>query len=64
MKLLKPEDAKLFRLLELSPFERRPGGWRFGTKAISDAVIARLIASRLAVEDGNLLRLASPGDRA
>lgn len=39
-------DAYYLRLLELSPFERRTrGGWRFGTRRISDGVAARLIAS-------------------
>ncbi|EJN15727.1 hypothetical protein PMI42_00745 [Bradyrhizobium sp. YR681] len=34
------------RLLKFSPFERAPrGGWRFGTRRIGDAVVARLVAS-------------------
>jgi hypothetical protein len=34
------------RLLEVDHFERRArGGWRFGTKVTSDAVVGRLIAS-------------------
>lgn len=45
------------RLLEHGSFERRPAGWRFGTKTISNAVVARLIASGRAVVDGDLLRL-------
>ncbi|WP_262048630.1 hypothetical protein [Bradyrhizobium sp. Bra78] len=37
---------KHLRLLKLSPFERRTrGGWRFGTRRISDGVADRLIAS-------------------
>jgi hypothetical protein len=64
VKLLRPSDARFFRLLELSPFERRTRGWRFGTLAINDAAVARLIASRLVVEDGNTLRLARPEDGA
>ncbi len=43
------------RLLKLSPFERRSGGWRFGTKRIADAVVARLIASGAARRDGEFL---------
>lgn len=41
--------AKYIRLLELSPSERCPrGGWRFGTKRISDATVGRLVDSRRA----------------
>ncbi|WP_257164640.1 hypothetical protein [Bradyrhizobium sp. SRS-191] len=44
------------RLLELSPFERRTrGGWRFGTKRISDAIVARLLDSRRAEIKGDRL---------
>jgi hypothetical protein len=36
----------LLRLLEHGQFERRPrGGWRFGTKVISDAAVERLLAN-------------------
>ncbi|WP_456622174.1 MULTISPECIES: hypothetical protein [unclassified Bradyrhizobium] len=39
-------DYYFVRLLKLSPFERAPrGGWRFGTRRISDGVADRLIAS-------------------
>lgn len=38
-------DYYFVRLLKLSPFERRSGGWRFGTRRISDGVADRLIAS-------------------
>ncbi|WP_316184669.1 MULTISPECIES: hypothetical protein [unclassified Bradyrhizobium] len=50
------------RLLKLSPFERRPrGGWRFGTKRISNTVVERLVASRRAEIIGNrLVAIASP----
>jgi hypothetical protein len=45
MRLL-ADDYRLLRLLRLGPFERRPrGGWRFGTKVISDRKVARLVAS-------------------
>ncbi|WP_316234624.1 MULTISPECIES: hypothetical protein [unclassified Bradyrhizobium] len=49
------------RLLKLSPFERRRtkanprGGWRFGTKRISDAIVDRLVASRRAEIIGDRL---------
>lgn len=33
------------RLLKLSPFQQRSGGWRFGTRRMADSVIERLIAS-------------------
>ncbi|TGN90891.1 hypothetical protein EOW77_0003390 [Bradyrhizobium yuanmingense] len=39
-------DPLILRLLEYSPFERfSDGRWRFGTRAISGKVVARLIAS-------------------
>jgi hypothetical protein len=49
------------RLLELSPFEQGPrGGWRFGTKRISDAVVAHLLASRRAeIRGGRLVAVPS-----
>ena len=58
------DDDLILRLLELSPFERNRRGWRFGTKTIKAHVIARLIASRRVVEDGDTLRLARPEDIA
>jgi hypothetical protein len=50
------------RLLELSPFERHPrGGWRFGTKRISDAVVARLVDGRRAeIRGDRLVAIISP----
>jgi hypothetical protein len=46
------------RLLEIGPFERRPrGGWRFGTKVISDAVVERLLADGRAEIAGLQVRL-------
>lgn len=44
--------ASFRRLLDISPFQQRSGGWRFGTKRISDVVIARLIESGAARVDG------------
>lgn len=53
---------KHLSLLKLSPFERATrGGWRFGTRRISDAVADRLIASgRAEIVDGRL-RLKQTG---
>ncbi|MGJ5163209.1 hypothetical protein [Bradyrhizobium sp. HKCCYLR1051] len=50
------------RLLELSPFERGPrGGWRFGAKRISDAVVDRLVASRRAeIRNGRVIPARPP----
>ncbi len=46
-------DPLFLRLLKHGPFERRQrGGWRFGTKRISDAVADRLIASGRVRTDG------------
>jgi hypothetical protein len=53
------------RLLEISPFERRPrGGWRFGTKIISDAVVERLLACGHAEVAGLQLKLKRPEGEA
>ncbi len=56
--------ATFLRLLKISPFQQRSGGWRFGTKRISNDVVSRLIASGAArVEGDKLIRTggASPG---
>ncbi|MCK1710016.1 MULTISPECIES: hypothetical protein [unclassified Bradyrhizobium] len=58
-------DRNYLRLLELSPFERRPrGGWRFGTKIISDVIVDRLLASGRAEVSGVYLFLKrKPNER-
>ncbi|WP_315759343.1 hypothetical protein [Bradyrhizobium sp. SZCCHNRI2007] len=55
-------DATFLRLLELSPFERGPrGGWRFGAKRISDAVVDRLVDSRRAeIRGDRVVAVAAP----
>jgi hypothetical protein len=56
-------ELTFLRLLEFSPFERRPrGGWRFGTKVISDDVVGRLTASGRAFIDGDQVRLVPVND--
>ena len=51
-------DRSFLRLLELGPFERRlGGGWRFGTKIISDVIAERLLAGGLTEISGIYLRL-------
>ena len=53
--------AFLLRLLELSPFERRPaGGWRFGTRNIRDGVVLGLVASGRARIEGDRVFLKLP----
>ncbi|WP_041748341.1 hypothetical protein [Bradyrhizobium cosmicum] len=46
----------VLRLLKVQPLERRArGGWRFGTKRISDALVDSLIASgRAEIRGGRL----------
>lgn len=58
-------DRNYLRLLELSPFERRPGGgWRFGTKIIGDVIVDRLLASGRAEVSGVYLVLKrKPNER-
>lgn len=49
-------ETHVVRLLKLSPFERAArGGWRFGTRRISDGVVERLIASGRAEVRGERL---------
>ncbi|APO53488.1 hypothetical protein LUI11_15470 [Bradyrhizobium diazoefficiens] len=49
----------VLRLLDIQPLERRArGGWRFGTRRISDGVAERLIASgRAEIVGGHYLQL-------
>ncbi|WFU31237.1 hypothetical protein QA635_32445 [Bradyrhizobium brasilense] len=55
---LRNDDIRIIRLLEFGAFERRSrGGWRFGTKTISDAVAERLISSGRAEIIGDRLQL-------
>jgi hypothetical protein len=61
---LLPDDKIFIRLLKFGPFDRRSrGGWRFGTKTISDQVVERLITSGRARRDGDRILIAS-GDTA
>lgn len=57
MNILLKDDYRFFRLLEIAPFERRSGGWRFGTKRICTSTVERLIASGRAIVCGNELHL-------
>jgi hypothetical protein len=60
-----PYDQVFLRLLELAPFVSRPhGGWRFGTKTISDPIVARLIASGHARRDGDRIVKSEPAPSA
>jgi len=57
-------DLVFLRLLELGPFDRRScGGWRFGTKTISDPIVERLIASGHARRDGDRIVKTEPAPR-
>jgi hypothetical protein len=57
-------DRIFLRLLQLGPFERRlGGGWRFGTKIISDVIAERLLASGLTEISGIHLRLKRSTNR-
>lgn len=54
--MLDAADPYFLRLLKFAPFERRTGGWRFGTRRIGAATVARLIASGRAVQiDGRIV---------
>lgn len=53
-------ERYFLRLLEHGPFERRSrGGWRFGTKVISDTVVERLLACGRAEVAGRQVKLKS-----
>jgi hypothetical protein len=54
-------DYRFLKLLRLAPFERRPGGWRFGIKPIADRIVERLVASGRASSDGATVWLATLG---
>lgn len=54
---LNSEDFRLLALLRKGDLTRRRGGWRFGTKRIGAASIARLIACQRATVDGETVRL-------
>lgn len=55
---LKVGDESFLKLLAYGPFLRRPsGGWRFGTKCITDCVVDRLIASGRAAREGDRVLL-------
>lgn len=52
-------DYFMLRLLRYSPFERRHNRWRFGTRAIGDSVVARLIDSGRVEMVGDRVRLTA-----
>jgi hypothetical protein len=49
-------DHRFIALLGMGAIERRPDGWRFGTRRIADHVVERLIAAGAAVLDGDVVR--------
>lgn len=48
-------DRRALSFLQRAPLVRRRGGWRFGAARITDAVVARLVATGVAVRDGDAL---------
>lgn len=51
-------DHRFMLMLGQGQIQRRPNGWRFGTRRIADRVVERLIASGRAQRDGDRVRLA------
>jgi hypothetical protein len=49
-------DHRFILLLGQGEIQRRPDGWRFGTRRIADHVVDRLIAAGAAVMDGDRVR--------
>lgn len=52
------------RLLDQGPFQRRRGGWRFGTRRISDAMVERLVAAGIARQSGEYIERTVQQDHA
>lgn len=50
---------KVRRCLSLGPIVRTPRGWRFGTRRVSERMVARLIADGHAVRNGDRCEKAS-----
>lgn len=42
----------------MGPFQRRGGGWRFGTNRLNDDVVARLMRDGRVVQHGETIMLA------
>jgi hypothetical protein len=62
---MRSDEYYLVRLLRISPFERRRGGWRFGTRRIGESAVDRLLASGRVRRDGDRICLTgakSQGD--
>ncbi len=57
MRRIQRNDLIAIKLLEFSPFERHPRGWRFGARTITPATADFLIATGRAEIVGNQLRL-------
>lgn len=59
--ILTSSDYFFRRLLAMGPFERRRGGWRFGTRRIAEHIAIRMVDLGLAAVDGDrLVALAEP----
>lgn len=50
-------DRRYLRLLKMAPFQRRRGGWRFGTNRLDDDVVERLVRDGHVIQDGDLIKL-------
>lgn len=52
-------ELRAVKFLQTASLVRRPGGWRFGTARIPDAIVERLVAAGRAISDGDCLTLAA-----
>lgn len=50
-------ERKYLRLLKMGRFQRRRGGWRFGTNRINEAVVLRLLDFGRVVRIGDTIML-------
>jgi hypothetical protein len=50
-------ERRYLRLLKMGQFQRRRGGWRFGTNKINEAVVLRLLDFGRVVRIGDTIML-------
>lgn len=52
-------DLRAISFLQRGSLVRRSGGWRFGTAKIPDAIVRRVLAAGMAIQDGERITLAA-----
>lgn len=54
-------ERRALSFLKRGSLVRRPGGWRFGTAKIPDAIVARVLATGKAFRDGDSIHRTIEG---